>query len=176
MIYDKLDNLETYAPISERLAKGLQLLRTTDFSAMEDGKYEVDGKSLFFMLQSYDSKPVNDRPEAHRKYIDIQYLLKGEEYIGVAPLSEMTEEVSANPDGDIWFYHGPVTNVKIGNGKFAVLFPQDAHAPGIAVELPNLSEKWSSRFCCKELLYGRYQLRVDECRPCVFHAAFCAAG
>ena len=114
MIYDKLDNLETYAPISERLAKGLQLLRTTDFSAMEDGKYEVDGKSLFFMLQSYDSKPVNDRPEAHRKYIDIQYLLKGEEYIGVAPLSEMTEEVSANPDGDIWFYHGPVTNVKIG--------------------------------------------------------------
>jgi YhcH/YjgK/YiaL family protein len=136
MIYDKLDNLETYAPISERLAKGLQLLRTTDFSTMEDGKYEVDGKSLFFMLQSYDSKPVNDRPEAHRKYIDIQYLLKGEEYIGVAPLSEMTEEVSANPDGDIWFYHGPVTNVKIGNGKFAVLFPQDAHAPGIAVETP----------------------------------------
>ena len=120
----------------ERLAKGLQLLRTTDFSAMEDGKYEVDGKSLFFMLQSYDSKTVNDRPEAHRKYIDIQYLLKGEEYIGVAPLSEMTEEVSANPDGDIWFYHGPVTNLKIGNGKFAVLFPQDAHAPGIAVETP----------------------------------------
>ena len=176
MIYDKLDNLETYAPISERLAKGLQLLRTTDFSAMEDGKYEVDGKSLFFMLQSYDSKPVNDRPEAHRKYIDIQYLLKGEEYIGVAPLSEMAEEVSANPDGDIWFYHGPVTNVKIGNGKFAVLFPQDAHAPGIAVETPEPIKKWLSRFCCKELLYGRYQLRVDECRPCVFHAAFCAAG
>ena len=42
MIYDKLDNLETYAAISERLTKGLQLLRERDLSALEPGRYEVD--------------------------------------------------------------------------------------------------------------------------------------
>ena len=136
MIYDRIENIETYSAISERLAKGLRLLQTTDFSALEAGKYEVDGKELFFMLQSYQSKEQNDRPEAHKKYIDIQYLLEGEEQIGIGALSEMVEEVSANPEGDIWFYHGPVTNFKMGKGNFAVFFPQDAHAPGIATGDP----------------------------------------
>ena len=136
MIYDKLENLETYTPVSERLAKGLRLLRDTDFSLFEDGKYEIEGEKLFFSLQSYESKEKNDCPESHKKYIDIQYLLRGEELIGVGALSDMTEEVSANPEGDIWFHHGPLSDVKIGNGYFAVFFPQDAHAPCIAVEKP----------------------------------------
>lgn len=136
MIYDRIENIETYTAISERLARGLRLLRTTDFSAMEDGKYEVEGKELYFSLQSYQSKECNDTPEAHRKYIDIQYLLEGEELIGIGQLSEMTEEVSANPDGDIWFYHGPVTDLRLGNGTFVALFPQDAHAPCIAPGCP----------------------------------------
>ncbi|MBQ3373598.1 MAG: YhcH/YjgK/YiaL family protein [Oscillospiraceae bacterium] len=136
MIYDRLENSETYSAISERLAEGFRLLQTTDFSAIEPGKYEVDGKELFFMLQSYQSKELNDRPEAHKKYIDIQYILEGEEQIGVGALSEMVEEVSANPDGDIWFYHGPVTHFKMEKGNFAVFFPQDAHAPGIATGDP----------------------------------------
>ena len=136
MIYDRIENIETYTPISERLARGLRLSTTTDFSVLEDGKHEVEGNELYFSLQSYQSKEQNDTPEAHRKYIDIQYLLEGEELIGVGPLTDMTEEVSANPDGDIWFYHGPVTNVRLGNGTFAILFPQDAHAPGVAPNCP----------------------------------------
>ena len=117
MIYDRIENIETYTAISERLAKGLRLLRTTDFSAMEAGKYEVDGTELYYMLQCYQSKEQNDKPEAHKKYIDIQY-------------------ISANPEGDIWFYHGPVTGIKMEKGNFAVFFPQDAHAPGIATGDP----------------------------------------
>ena len=72
MIYDKIDNLETYAGISERLMKGLRLLKETDFSALEPGRYEVDGNELYFMVQSYQTKESNDTPEAHKKYIDIQ--------------------------------------------------------------------------------------------------------
>ena len=77
MIYDRIENIETYTAISERLAKGLRLLRTTDFSAMEAGKYEVDGTELYYMLQCYQSKEQNDKPEAHKKYIDIQYIVEG---------------------------------------------------------------------------------------------------
>ena len=136
MIYDRIENIETYTAISERLAKGLRLLRTTDFSAMEAGKYEVDGTELYYMLQCYQSKEQNDKPEAHKKYIDIQYIVEGEEQIGVGALSGMAEEINANPEGDIWFYHGPVTGIKMEKGNFAVFFPQDAHAPGIATGDP----------------------------------------
>lgn len=136
MICDKLDHLETYTAISERLAKGLRLLKETDFSSMEPGRYEVDGNELYFMVQSYQSKEKNDTPEAHKKYIDIQYILEGEELIGVGGLSEMTEEVTANPESDYWLYHGSLSYLKISSGYFAVFFPQDAHAPGIAAAEP----------------------------------------
>lgn len=136
MIYDKIDNIETYTALGERLAQGLRLLKEKDFSAMEPGRYEVDGNTLYYMVQSYQSKAANDTPEAHRKYIDIQYVVSGVERIGVGELSDMTEEVTANPESDFWLYHGPLSDLKLSAGYFAVLFPQDAHAPGIAAGDP----------------------------------------
>lgn len=132
MIYDSLKNLEQYKDFPG-VYRGLKLLRDTDFSKLEDIRYDVDD-DLYFFIQSYDSKVVNDTPEAHRKYADIQFVLSGEEKMGVGPLQDMTEEVEARPDGDIWFYHGPLDEITLSGDKFAVLFPGDAHAPCIAVD------------------------------------------
>ena len=134
MIYDSLKHLEAYKGIHPGIYRGLELLRDTDFSQLDDGRHEVAGDDLFYLLQSYDSKPVNDTPEAHKKYADIQFLISGREKIGVGALEDMTEEVEARPEGDIWFYHGPVDEVTLSGDKFAVLFPGDAHAPCIAVD------------------------------------------
>lgn len=134
MIYDSLKHLETYRGVHPGVMRGLELLRDTDFSAMEDGRHEIDGDNLFILLQSYDSKLENDTPEAHRKYIDIQYLISGAEKMGVGPLEEMTAEVEARPEGDIWFYHGPLSEILLTGDKFVALWPGDAHAPSIAVD------------------------------------------
>ena len=134
MIYDSLKHLEAYKGIHPGIYRGLELLRDTDFSQQEDGRHEVAGDDLFYLLQSYDSKEVNDTPEAHRKYADIQFLISGREKIGVGALEDMAEEVEARPEGDIWFYHGPVDEITLSGDKFAVLFPGDAHAPCIAVD------------------------------------------
>ena len=136
MIFDSLNHIEAYKGIHPGVYKGLCLLRDTDFSKLEDQRYEVDGDDLFFFVQSYESNPSNDTPEAHRKYIDIQCVLSGGETMGVAPLEEMTEEVEARPDNDIWFYRGATDTVTLLPGRFAVLFPGDAHAPGVAVDTP----------------------------------------
>lgn len=135
MIYDSLKNLAQYQNVHPNIYRGLTLLRDTDFSQLETGvHYKVDGDDLFFFLQSYESKEVNDTPEAHRKYADIQFLISGEEKVGVGPLQDMTEEVEARPEGDIWFYHGPLEEFTLSGDKFAVFFPGDAHAPSIAVD------------------------------------------
>ena len=142
MIYDTLAHIQAYQGIHPGVYRGLELLRDTDFSRLEDRRYEVDGEDLYFFLQSYDSKPVNDTPEAHRKYIDIQFLIQGEEKIGVAPLEDMTEEVEAHPDRDLWLYHGPASASFVLEGdKFVVAFPGDAHAPCIAVDAPEQVHK-----------------------------------
>ena len=134
MIYGTLEHISQYEGILPGVLQGLRFLAETDFSAMADGRHDIDGDNLFFLLQSYDSKLENETPEAHRQYIDIQYLISGKELVGVAPLSAMQEEVEARPDGDIWFYRGPVDQVLLTGSRFLVLWPEDAHAPCIAVD------------------------------------------
>ena len=137
MLYDSLKHIEFYKGIHPGVYRALEILRDTDFSQLEDKRYEVDGDNLFFFLQSYETKPDNDTPEAHRKYIDIQFLVSGREKMVVAPLEDMSEEVEARPDGDIWFYRGPMDYITLTAGdRFAVLWPGDAHAPSIAVDSP----------------------------------------
>ena len=134
MIYDTLEHLDAYRGVHPGVMRGLELLRDTDFSQWEDGRHEIDGERLFVLLQSYETKLENDTPEAHKKYIDIQYLLSGQELMGVGPLEEMTEEVEARPEGDIWFYHGPLSELLLSGSRFTALWPGDAHAPCIAVD------------------------------------------
>ena len=87
MIYDTLDHAGQYRKLSGNLAKALDYLTGTELETVEAGCVEIDGERVFALFQSYETKPENDRPEAHRKYIDIQYLIEGEELIGVAPVS-----------------------------------------------------------------------------------------
>ena len=132
MIYDTLDHAGQYRKLSGNLAKALDYLTGTELETVEAGRVEIDGDKVYALFQRYETKPVNDSPEAHKKYIDLQYLIDGEEFIGVAPLSTMKKEVEARPDGDIYFYEGETVKLPIGSGRFMVLFPEDAHAPCIA--------------------------------------------
>ena len=132
MIYDTLEHAGQYRGLSGNLAKALDYLTGTELETVEAGRVEIDGERVFALFQSYETKPENDRPEAHRKYIDIQYLIEGEELIGVAPLASMERVAEAAPERDIWFYEGETAKLPLGGGRFAILFPQDAHAPCIA--------------------------------------------
>lgn len=135
MIYDTLAHIDAYRTTHPGLYKALTLIRDTDYAAMEDGKYEVEGKDLYFMLQSYDSKPQLVSLEAHKAYADIQVVLTGKETMGYAPLEEVGEEVKAAPEKDCWHYAPPAQGAQrlvMEPGKFMILFPGDAHAPGLA--------------------------------------------
>lgn len=129
MILDQIKNLENYAGSS--IYAALQKIRSTDFSKLEDITYEVNGRDLYFFINSYDTRKDNDKPEAHKKYIDIQYMITGSEKMGVGQLEDMAEEVEAKPQNDAWFYHGPMDYITVKEGMFAVFYPNDAHAPCI---------------------------------------------
>ena len=141
MLYDTLDNLSAYSALSPRLALAFRFLMETDFSKLPDGRMELDGQDVYASLSSYETKSVNDTPEAHRKYIDVQFLVSGTEKVGVAPLSVMQEEVSGDEQGDIWFYHGPTEPLTLGGDRVLVLWPQDAHAPCMAIDMPETVRK-----------------------------------
>lgn len=136
MIYDKIDNLGIYAGISEDIRLGLEWLRDVN-PDIEKGVYELSSR-VKAIVSEYTTKEVNENGyEAHRDYIDIQYLLKGNEVICSLPLDYLKEIKAYNPENDASFYVESGENPQellLGNGYFAILFPQDGHMPCLCAE------------------------------------------
>lgn len=128
------------------LRKGFEWLVQMQGQDIPDGRVEIDDAGLFALVQSYNSKARGDviRFEAHRKYIDIQYVVSGEEYEGWATLSKIDVTVAYIPEKDVLF--GPVaaddiTLVRLKAGQVAVFYPTDAHAPMLAIDEPSPIKK-----------------------------------
>ena len=137
MIFDKIENSGIYENISPLIKKAFEYLKQTDFSAMENGKHLVEGDDLFAVVQEYDTKNDSDaKLEAHRKYIDVQYIISGEELIGVRPLIAQTPCKEYDAENDYALYDDTCSFVKMSPQQFAVLFPHDLHKPGISPRDP----------------------------------------
>ena len=131
MIFDTLKNVDNYKGLG-RVYDALKFLSETDFSKIELGRYELDGDNIFYMVQSYDTDPGKTISEAHKKYIDIQYMVEGEEIIGVADISSEKELTEAKEENDVWFYNCKTEPLVLSAGKYMVLYPNDLHCPGVA--------------------------------------------
>lgn len=134
MIFDKIENSVIYENISPLIKRAFDYLRQTDFSGMEKGQYNIDGDEIYAILQEYDTKNDADaKLEAHRNYIDVQYIISGEELIGVHPLTNQTPYKEYDAENDFALYDDACSYIKVNPGQFAILFPQDLHKPGIKV-------------------------------------------
>lgn len=131
MIFDTLTNVDNYKGLG-RVYTALKFLSETDFSKTDLGRYELDGDNIFYMVQSYDTDPSKTVSESHRKYIDIQFLVEGEEIIGVADISSEKELTEAKEENDVWFYNCKTEPLTLSAGKYMVLYPNDLHCPGVA--------------------------------------------
>jgi len=142
MILDKLENSAWYEGISDNLKKGFDFLNNNNLSALEVGKYEIDGKDVFAMISDYDSKKPEDcLPEAHQIYTDIQYLVSGREAIGIATLENQTIVSAYDQDKDIAFFSCETSPMILESGMFTVFFPQDIHRPCMQIDGPEKVKK-----------------------------------
>ena len=141
MIVDSLKNASMYYGLGERIAKGLKYLQTTDLDAIAPGRYELEGAQLFALVQQYDSKPREKGSwESHRRYIDIQYVHQGVELMGYADMAhQQVGEYDAARD--FVPSEGAGEFFQLRAGSFALLAPQDAHMPGIALSEPQPVKK-----------------------------------
>jgi len=137
MIIDSLDHCRAYENLHPRFRAAFDFLLRADIDSLPLGRTEIDGDALFANIQEYETKPVQGgKPEAHRRYIDIQCLLKGEEAIGYAPLRDLQADQPFDAEKDIGFYSGASSLTHLRKGMFAIYFPQDAHLPGRFVDRP----------------------------------------
>lgn len=137
MIFDHLDNALLYGALGRRIAVGLALLNEDSVREAAPGKYEVEGGDLFYIVQGYETQPVEaGRLEIHRKYMDIQYIVSGCECIGVAPLEGLVEETPYNGEKDLAFYeYDPaMSRLHLTQGMFAIFWPNEPHMPGRSID------------------------------------------
>ncbi len=128
--------------IGQNLQKGLDWLRKTDLENLADGKYLIDSERIFANVQSYETK-ITAPFEAHKKYIDIQYMIKGEEKIGVVDYDVCTTVEQYNSQKDIEFLDCSenVNYCTLKEGEFLILYPDDAHQPSLAIDNPAFVKK-----------------------------------
>lgn len=132
MIIDKIENASYYYGLSPQLEAGLKSLENVDFSQVEPGRYSILGDDCFALVQTYETKPLDEgRWEAHRKYIDIQFLAKGKERMGYAATDKLKVVEDYNESKDVMFFDGKGEFFDVCEGEFVVFTPQDAHMPSL---------------------------------------------
>lgn len=134
MVIDKLSNAGQYYCLSGKIEKALKYLENTDLVNIKIGKHEIDGKNIFAIVSEYEAKNIEQgKWEAHKKYIDIQYVVSGKEKIGYAGINEMKMIGEYNEEKDILFFDGEGDLLLVNQGTFALFAPQDVHMPGIRI-------------------------------------------
>ena len=137
MVLDTLDHSARYEALHPRFAKAFAFLHALSGNE-EDGRHDIDGDDVFALVQRVKTKPMAEAEfEAHRRYIDIQYLFGGKETILWSPLASMAEQTRPYDDTkDIakWRLISAHTPLHMSPGHFTIFFPEDAHAPCVVWE------------------------------------------
>ncbi len=138
MIFDKIENISDYFEELPLLKKVEDFVVDFKNGKLADGTYEIDGKRVFAMVQSYRTRQRTHEMmfEAHKKYIDLQYIVNGIEKIRWARLDsvDLVEE-KYSTGGDIAFYEGDAMfDFTLTKGTFLLLYPEDAHLPGLSAQ------------------------------------------
>ena len=137
MIYDNIANIETYKGISPDIYEGLKYLQQVS-PDVEIGVHELSPR-VKAIVSEYKTMAINEYGyEAHKKYIDIQYLLKGSEKVCCLPIEQLKEAKPYSDEKDAAFYttNNNPTELTLGNGYFAIFYPQDGHMPQLCVDEP----------------------------------------
>jgi biofilm protein TabA len=132
---NKIEFAEQYHKNKATWDKAFAFLRDSDLLNMKPGKYVIDGDNVYATITEGPEKEFDQSAwESHRKYIDLQYVIKGKEKIGVAPVSTATVIKPYNDKTDGANYTADGTFYIAEPGTFLLFFPGDAHRPNIKVD------------------------------------------
>jgi len=141
MIATDLEHANKQIAMTRNLRQAFDFLFQMRGRDLPEGRIEIAGDEVYALSLIYETlvPGVEIILEAHRKYIDVQYVVHGEEVIGWAHTDRLIQTVPYDPEKDVW--HGMIsrndlTPVRLSTGQLAVLYPTDAHAPKLAAGMP----------------------------------------
>lgn len=133
MILDDINHSSRYEFLGPLFKKAFQFIADTDMTTLPLGKHELQGDDLFVIVMEYETKDPDDCiMENHKKYIDIQYMVRGEELMGVKIFIDQVPTTPYDDSKDAAFYKPQYDSLlKVKQGQFTIFFPHDLHMPSM---------------------------------------------
>ena len=133
LIIDAIERLEQYIPQYEGLENLKRFLKAVDAGKVHAGIYELSRNGTYANVDCYCTKARKDgRLECHRQYVDLQYVSRGSECIGMTSLQNTELDGDFDSAADIGFRKGNVEQwIRLHKGMFVMIWPHEAHMPGI---------------------------------------------
>ncbi|MDR2427359.1 MAG: YhcH/YjgK/YiaL family protein [Endomicrobium sp.] len=131
MIIDDLKNINFYSNFNSSIKLALRFIKDNANCFAKEGRYEIN-KNIYAVIETSIPKSLKQQKlEAHRKYIDVQYIVDGYDVIGYRSLLDCYQIYKDYDETkDIEFFNDkPDFNIVINEGHFSIFFPSDAHAP-----------------------------------------------
>lgn len=131
MIVDILKNSDRYAGLHPGFQQAFDFLKKAQQELPPVGRYDLDGDKVYALVQQYDTVPAEETKwEAHKKYIDIQFVHAGSEVIAWEPIENLPAGEIFDEAKDRYLYKAPGSSpVELHAGTFAIYFPEDLHRP-----------------------------------------------
>ena len=134
MIICPWKDIMRYAPVVKGLEEAVAAVNA--LTEYEDKKvYPLSDGNRFFISATTTKAPA--LAEAHREFLDIQYVVKGKEVVGWANLADCKQEGEFNETKDVGKYSGEFEYITVPEGICYVVFPEDAHMPSCHLDVPN---------------------------------------
>ena len=131
MIIDTMENLPQYAGISPLFTKALQYLSGQDLRQLPLRRQSIQGDDIYMTVMEVEAHPQEGaKLEYHRRYIDLQMVLSGQEIMGWTATADLPADTPFDTEKDYALLTAPVSAwFPVAPGRFAIFFPGDAHAP-----------------------------------------------
>ena len=131
MILDTLENAAKYAGLKMGISEAFGFLDQPGLAELPDGKHEILGSRVYATIAHENGRSVSDAQlEGHRKHLDIQYVISGDESMGWAPREGLLNSAEYDAEKDLEFFKGTAESIVcVPPGSFAVFLPTDAHLP-----------------------------------------------
>lgn len=136
--------IEQYSLNPKAWRAAIKFLKKKDLQTMDLGRYDLSAKDTYAIISEYQTKDIETSYfETHRKFIDIQYVISGKEYIILTSLDDKKNLIQPyDEENDFELFQKNNENFLFADSKsIFVLFPQDGHKPGIKVNESELVRK-----------------------------------
>lgn len=142
MIFGNVENIEEFIFLEESVKECFAYLKDHDVASYEKGSHQIDGDRLFVNVVEYKTTtPENRFWEAHKDYLDVHVMLKGQEQIDVNFIRNMRQREYVKKDDFLPLEGEKNGSVILREGDFLVCYPNDGHRTAVQVDVPEPIKK-----------------------------------